>query len=495
MNTSPEESVLSITDISVIDRGRDRTILEGVSLELRPAEIVSLVGPSGSGKSTIAFAMMGLLQSPLDLAEGKVVLEGQSINFNDTRQLSDIRGRRMSMIFQDPFSSLNPVIPCGKQVEEPLKIHTGTTRRERRERVLSRFREVGFEEPERIYNSLPTALSGGQLQRVVLAMATIMDPAVLLADEPTTALDPEAQETVIDLLCQMRDQHGMAILLITHDKELASTVSDRTLGINNGEVFAVDKPAERQSQVDPYGERNTMGGDPLLAVRKLNKIFLRHSIFSKRRARVKALDNVNLEMRRGEVVGVVGLSGSGKTTLGRCIAGLTALDAGEIILNGRDVNVLRGGRQPSPIQMVYQSPFASLNPTMRVGESIEEGPRTIGMARDQRKALAIRLLKQVKLSSPFYSRFPGELSGGEQQRVVIARALAAKPQLLIADEPTASLDERTGVQVLDLLKKLTRELDLAVLLISHDRKAISRISDRVMLLTDGKLIDFEASKK
>lgn len=487
MNFFPEETVFSLKDLSVKDISRGRTIIDSVSIELRPAEIVSLLGPSGSGKSTTALAMMGLLRSPLELVGGRAVLDGQTVHFNDARQLSEIRGNRLSMIFQDPFSSLNPVLPCGKQAEEPLKIHTTAGRVERREQILELFREVGFGEPERIYSSLPTELSGGQLQRVMLAMATILEPSVLLADEPTTALDPESQEEVIKLLQQMRERHGMAILLITHDRELASSVSDRVLGMHNGRLVGVDEPAAGFTQVGSNGEHSAIDSDLLLTVSKMSKTFIRNGVFTDKSAQVKALDDINLEMYRGEVVGIVGPSGSGKTTLGRCIAGLTAPDCGEIMLNGRGVNAVRGRRKPSPVQMVYQSPYASLNPTMRIGESIEEGPRTRGMAREQRRELAIRLLEQVDLSPTFYTRFPHALSGGERQRVVIARALAADPKLLVADEPTASLDEHTGAQVLDLLKRLARGLGFAVLLISHDRKAILRISDRVMILEDGKL--------
>jgi len=494
MKRTVDEAAISVKGLGVQDARTGVSIIDEVSFELRPGEIVSLLGPSGSGKSTTALAVMGLLRPPLLVSSGTAVLGGEKIDVNDPVQLSAVRGRRLSMIFQDPFSSLNPVLPCGVQAEEPLRIHTDVGGRQRRERVLDRFREVGFDEPDRIYRSLPSQLSGGQLQRVMLAMATILGPTVLLADEPTTALDPEAQEGILGLLAKMRERHGMAILLITHDLDLARTVSDRVLRMQDGRLLEGDGQVERHQDKAPTGVRRVMSGGasraPLLSVRGLSKTFVRGGIpgIGRRRRCVKTLADIDFDLARGEILGIIGPSGSGKTTLGRCISGLTTPDQGEIILEGKPVDAKGKRRGASPVQMVYQNPYASLNPVMRIGESVEEGPRAEGMPSGERRELAVRLLKQVGLSPDFYSRLPGELSGGERQRAVIARALATEPRLLVADEPTASLDVQTGIQVLDLLKRLTHEIGLGVLLISHDRKTIARVSDRVMALHDGKLV-------
>lgn len=489
------DPALSVRGLSVRDTQTGKTILDDVSFDLRQGELVCLVGPSGSGKSTTALATMGLVSRPLDIARGMGSLVDQEICFTEPQYLARLRGYRLSMIFQDPFSSLNPVLPCGQQAEEPLKIHTEARRLERRHKVLALFQEMGFEDPERIYRSRPADLSGGQLQRVMIAMAIVLNPSVLIADEPTTALDPVSQKGIIDLLLHLKETRGMAILLITHDRDLASMVSDHTLSMRDGRLVedAYQKAGRIESSPGPVAasgaEVGAHGSDVLVSVRGLTKVFVRRNALTSRLARVSALEKVSLEIRRSEIVGVIGASGSGKTTLGRCIAGLTLADSGEIVLDGSRVLSQAGRGHGSAVQMVYQSPYASLNPTMRVGEAVEEGPRARGTPRPERKDLAVRLLGQVGLDESVYDRFPRELSGGERQRVAIARALAGNPKLLVADEPTASLDERTGAQVLDLLKGLARTLGLSVLLISHDRKVIARVCDRVIALCGGVVIE------
>lgn len=487
------ENALSVADLCVRDAVRSRAVIEGVCFEVARGEFVSLVGPSGSGKSTTVLSVLGLLRPPLEPVSGSGQLAGAPVEFSDPSSVAGFRGTRAAMIFQDPFASLNPVLRCGTQVEEPLRIHTDLDRGRRRERVLELFSEVGFEDPGRVCESLPSELSGGQVQRVMIAMAVALEPVLLLADEPTTALDPSTERVVVGLLDRLRRKHGMAVMLITHDAQLAESVSDRILSMREGRLMSREAPDRGRYSAVGSAARfraapgRAFGSERIMSVRAVSKTFRRQSSFGGDDRQIRALREISLDIHRGEIVGVFGPSGSGKTTLGRCLAGLEGADAGTILLEDAAISAPRRIGRTSPVQLIYQNPYASLNPVMAVGDAIEEGLRSRRVPHRQRRGRALRLLTLVGLPKEFYSRLPRELSGGERQRIVIARALAVEPKILVADEPTASLDERTGTRILGLLARLSRELGLSVLLISHDLEAVARVAVRVVKLEDGRL--------
>ena len=494
MPASGNRLALSVSNLCVEDGSRTRTIIKGVSLQVAQGEFVSIVGPSGSGKSTTVLSVMGLLPPSLKLVSGHGEVAGTRVDFTDSSAIAGLRGKQAGMIFQDPFTGLNPVLRCGVQAEEPLRIHTDIGRRQRRGRVLELFREVGLEDPERIYGSLPSQLSGGQVQRVMIAMAVSMEPSLLLADEPTTALDAATERSVIGLLDRLRQDRGMGVVLITHDTELATSISDRILPMREGRFISLsgqlqDKEAETGA-IDYRAPAGAGVGQPVVHVSAVSKTFAQRSLAGRTRPRIQALEDVSFNIRRGETVGVVGMSGTGKTTLGRCLAGLERPDAGTVQIEDTQIWGANQSGQPSPVQLVYQNPFASLNPVMTVGEAIEEGLRSRRIAREERLEHCRRLLTQVGLPHDYLGRRPSGLSGGERQRIVIARALAAEPRVLVADEPTASLDERTGAKILTLLARLSHENGLAILLISHDIRTVVRLADRVLVLEGGRLREF-----
>lgn len=484
--SNTENLSLVVDGLTVIDFDSKSTIVNNISFRLAPGELLCLTGPSGSGKSTLSLALLRLLPKPLKITTGIVSIGTIVLTAATDESLSLVRGKDIAFIPQDPFAALNPVFRCGVQVEEPLRLHTDWGRARCRETVLLMFRRMGFEQPERIYRSFPSELSGGQRQRVMLAMATILQPRVLIADEPTTALDPQSADLMLDLLSNLRDKFGTAILLITHDLMLIRDRASRIITIDHGELThpslqqknipITNSYAKQSVDQNRRNEKETV----LLDVRGLSKTFRRKAWWYGFAKQVPVLHDVSISLRTSEVLGVVGPSGQGKTTLGRCIAGLELPDAGSILLNGKPLPSI--GRGPHPVQVVYQSPYASLNPLMPVGVAIEEGMRSRTILAQEKKAEAIRLLQQVGLPAAYYSRMPQELSGGERQRVVIARCLAAKPKLLVADEPTASLDDRSKDNILKLLLEQTRISGLGVLLISHDMETVSRVCDRIVQL-------------
>lgn len=485
-----ERPVLTVEGLTVCDRASDFAIVTDVSFSLDAGEFVCLTGPSGSGKSTLALALIRLLPDALAIKAGSVRLGATELTTASDETLARIRGKDVSIIPQDPLAGLNPVLRCGVQVEEPLRLHTEWDRAQRREAALSMFVRMGLDQPDRCYRSLPTQLSGGQRQRVMLAMAAILQPRVLIADEPTTALDPLAGDLILDLLSRMRDESGTTILFITHDLTLVRRRGTRTIAIDQGRLIR-----SRVSQAPVIGRRRTRDGSsgsaypstqsPMLEVRGLTKSFHRSTWVGGVAGQVRVLSEVSLNLRAGDVVGVVGASGQGKTTLGRCIAGLEAPDKGSISLNGEPLPPI--GRAPHPVQIVYQSPYASLNPLMSIGAAIQEGLRARGVAKLTRRGKVLSLLQRVGLPEAYYGRMPRELSGGERQRVVIARCLAAEPKLLIADEPTASLDDRAKRSILELLLEQARTSGLAILLISHDQETVTQICDRVLRLEGARL--------
>lgn len=475
--------VLEAKRLCVVGKANHVPILHEVDLRLGEGEFLCLTGPSGSGKSTLALALLRLLPSALTISSGSVYYNSIDLTAANDQTLAKIRGSEITFIPQDPFSSLNPVLACGSQAEEPLRRHTAFNRKQRKELVLEFFQKVGFSEPERIYRSFPRELSGGQCQRVLLATAAMLNPRVIIADEPTTALDQTSALVILDLLAKMKEETNTSILFVTHDTSLIGERSTGHLAIDQGRL--VNKTDPVTAVKDALGKGNTSKDNVIVTVEGLSKTFQREGWLGTREELVSVFQDISFTLKAGEVLGIIGGSGEGKTTLGRCLAGLEEPDAGKILFSG---NTLQRKRGPHPVQIIYQNPYASLNPTMKIGETIEEGLRSMGVAQDQRRKATVHLLERVGLPASFYMRTPDELSGGERQRVVIARCLAVEPRVLVADEPTASLDETSQKRVLQLLLDQAQKYGLGILLISHDMKIVRQICDRIMRLEDRRLI-------
>ena len=487
-----EPPVLTVQGLRVHDRKTGALIVDGFDLALGEGELVALVGPSGSGKSTVANAMIGLLPPGLETIGGSCTIEGVNMLNATQLQLRRVRGRALAYLPQDPMAALNPVLSCGCQVEEPLRLHTKMDARQRRDAVLDLLGKMGLSDPRRIYGAFPSDISGGQRQRVMMAMATILEPKVLIADEPTTALDPDTAVRIMLLYEQLRTRHGSAVLMISHDRGLVRANATRVIGMSLGRVEPwVDNRTETTGarlRIQP-SKPHPLIAEEAAKIVDVTKRYNYHSTAKGKTAAPPVLDRVSLDLRRSEVVGLLGASGSGKTTLGRCIAGLVAPDQGQVLVNGSPTQARTRRRAPHPVQIVYQSPYSSLNPVMSVGESVAEGSRAAGEASFVRLERAARSLELVGLPRTYLARRPAALSGGERQRVVIARALQANPAVLIADEPTASLDEASKWQILELLGRLAKQSGLAVLLISHDIAIVNRACDRVFCLAEGRLKD------
>ncbi len=501
--------VLEIRGLTVtLPPGADRRYaIEEVSLTVGAGEIVCIVGESGSGKSVTAFTVMGLApRKELKPVAGEVLLHGRDILGLPERELRRLRGEKMAMIFQEPMTALSPVMKVGDQIAEVLEIHTELGPRERRERVLAAMRDVNLPEPERLFHSYPHQLSGGQRQRVMIAMALVLDPALLIADEPTTALDVTTQAQILELVKSIQRRHGMGVMFITHDFGVVAEIADRVVVMREGRVVE-QGPAEQVlgrprhpytrmlidsvPSLTPPERPSREDAEPALEVRRLNKVYGHSGWFGGGRV-VHAAKDVDLTVRRGETLGVVGESGSGKSTVARCIVRLVDITSGEVLIDGIDLAKLReGALRPYRrlVQIVFQDPYRSLNPRRTVGQSIIEGPMNFGLSRREALERAARLLEVVGLSADALDRFPHQFSGGQRQRICIARALAMEPQILIADEAVSALDVSVQAQVLDLLDEVRRRFDLAMLFITHDLRVAAQICDRIMVMWHGQVVE------
>jgi peptide/nickel transport system ATP-binding protein len=505
---SPDGAVLEIQGLSVaLPKGADRRhAVEDASLTVRSREILCLVGESGSGKSVTAHAVMGLLpKGQLDPVAGRVVLEGEDLLQATDGRLRDLRCTRMSMVFQEPMTALNPVMTCGAQIEEVLRTHTDLDPAARTERVLTIMRDVRLPDPELLLHAYPHQLSGGQRQRIMIAIALVLEPALLIADEPTTALDVTTQAQILELIKDIQREHGTAVLFITHDFGVVAEIADRVAVMQWGKV--VEAGAAKQVLSAPQHPYTQMliGAVPSLAPKHrapaaapdmvlrtvdLTKIY-RSGWLQKRE--VLAAQRVSLEVRRGETLGIVGESGSGKTTVARCIAGLIDPTAGEIWLDDREIGQLSARRlrpHRRRIQIVFQDPYRSLNPRRTVGASIVEGPMNYGLGRDEAYRRARSLMALVHLDPSALGRYPHQFSGGQRQRICIARALAMEPDLLIADEAVSALDVSVQAQVLELLDDIRRRLDLAMLFITHDLRVAAQVCDAVAVMHRGRVVEY-----
>ncbi|KYH01038.1 ABC transporter ATP-binding protein [Bradyrhizobium sp. DOA1] len=503
---------LSVQDLSIaLPEGGDRPFaVENVSFEVRPNEIVCLVGESGSGKSMIAHALLSLLPKRVTFASGTVTVAGQNPVELDRQALRRLRGGDAAMIFQEPLSSLNPLKRVGKQIEEMILTHQKPTpsANDVYERVQQLLTQVGLPNPRLLEKSYPFELSGGQRQRVMIAMAMANRPALLIADEPTTALDVTTQRQILGLIDELRRDRGMGVLLITHDFGVVADVADRVVVLRHGKVVEqgtveevlshptadytrelIDAvPKARLDQIS----RKAVHPEPLLEVIGLQKTFRVKRGFLQPPREDVAADGISLTLHQGETLAVVGESGSGKSTLGRMILRLTEPDDGVIRFNGQDLRQLRGEalRQArKQLQIVFQDPFASLDPRQRIGDAIARGPMAFGTSRAEAMRQAEKLLMRVGLNAVAADRYPHEFSGGQRQRICIARALALRPRVLIADEAVSALDVSVQAQVLGLLAELRQEMKLAMVFITHDLRIAAEIADRVIVLQKGRIVE------
>jgi peptide/nickel transport system ATP-binding protein len=501
--------VLSIENLFVdLPGGADRKhAVGGLTLSVNPGEIVCVVGESGSGKSVTAQAVMGLLpKGQLTRSGGRIVLEGEDISHVSMDRLRDLRGTRMAMIFQEPMTALNPVMTCGHQIDEVLSIHTDLGSEERKARVLDVMRATQLPDVEQLYDAYPHQLSGGQRQRVMIASALVLDPALLIADEPTTALDVTTQKQILQLIRELQQRRGTGVLFITHDFGVVAEIADRVAVMRHGQLVEqgpVDEVLRRPREdytrmlissvpsLEPPARSDAVVGEVALRTTALAKTYGGTSLFGKGRV-VKAASDVTIEVRRGETLGIVGESGSGKSTVARCVARLIDPSSGEIRIAGVDIARMgQGELRPyrRKVQIVFQDPYRSLNPRRSVGASMVEGPMNFGMARSEAERKAGELMVLVGLKADALDRYPHQFSGGQRQRICIARALMMEPELLIADEAVSALDVSVQAQVLKLLDDVRRRFDLAVLFITHDLRVAAQICDRIVVMSKGQVVE------
>ncbi len=507
--------LLEVKDLSVTFGAGDKAVraVRGVSFDIKRGETVALVGESGSGKSVTALSILQLLAYPAaSHPTGSIRFQGKELVGASTRELLSVRGNRISMIFQEPMTSLNPLHTIERQVNEVLILHKGLSREAARKRTLELLEQVGIPEAAKRLDAYPHQLSGGQRQRVMIAMALANEPDLLIADEPTTALDVTIQAQILKLLKSLQARYGMALLFITHDLGIVRKVADRVCVMTQGRIVeqgpvaeVFDHPQHSYTQhllsAEPKGRPAT--ADPaapeILRLDELKVHFpIRRGVMRRTVGHVKAVDGVSLALREGHTIGLVGESGSGKTTLGLALLRLERSEGG-ILFDGRDLQAL-GQRELRPMrremQIVFQDPFSSLSPRMSVGEIVGEGLEVhrIG-TKEERSVLIDRVLREVGLDPSSRERYPHEFSGGQRQRIAIARALVLKPRLIVLDEPTSALDMSVQAQIVDLLRDLQERHKLAYLFISHDLKVVRALADEVVVLRHGKVVERGPAKQ
>ncbi len=516
------------------------------SFTLRKGETIGIVGESGSGKSVTSLAIMRLHNSDSTLIKGEILLNGIDILQIPEDEMRAIRGNKIAMIFQEPMTSLNPVLSCGFQVTEAIQFHLGLNKQEAKEKAISLFKEVQLPRPESIFDSYPHQISGGQKQRVMIAMALSCDPEILIADEPTTALDVTVQKTIIELLLRLKAERHMSLVFISHDLGVVSEIADRVIVMYKGEIVeeasvkeifahpkhpytkgllacrpspeyhlkklpiiadfldasnnavSIEKIRERYIyKTDELKERKKKlyEQQPILKINELSTWFpVGHGFFGKKNEVVKAVNKVSFDVYPGETLGLVGESGCGKSTLGRSILRLIEPTSGGVDFENTDLRKLnkqdmRDMRRD--IQIIFQDPYSSLNPRLTVGDSLMEPLQVHQLYENntERKKKVLELLEKVNLPAEYFNRYPHEFSGGQRQRIVIARALALKPKFIICDESVSALDVSVQAQVLNLIRELQQEFNLTYIFISHDLSVIKHISDRVMVMNKGEIIE------
>ncbi|RLD63326.1 MAG: ABC transporter ATP-binding protein [Bacteroidetes bacterium] len=535
MSSNP---ILEVNDLTVTfsEKNEERTVVDNVNFSINRGETIGIVGESGSGKSITALSLIKLLPS------GALVKKG-SVKLNDGNEIVDLlkrkdvekyRGRNISMIFQEPMTSLNPVMTCGKQLVEAIRIHQNISQKGAKKIAKELFMEVNLPRPEILFKSYPHQLSGGQKQRVMIAMAMSSKPQVLIADEPTTALDVTVQKTILDLMKDLQKKYNTAIVFISHDLSVVANIADKILVMKDGCIVEFGTPSgivknpkhyytkalwacrpsleKRIKPLPTISDYNIKGkfitikkeqrqqyhkeiylNEPILRVKNLEKFFVeKKNFFCRPLKYVKAVNDVSFDVYKGETLGLVGESGCGKTTLSRTLLQLIKGGSGDIIYKGKNLRnlskkELRKFRQK--IQIIFQDPYSSLSPRMTVGEAIVEPMKVHGILQNQkqRELRAVEILKKVNLEPAVFSRYPHEFSGGQRQRIGIARALALNPELVICDESVSALDVSVQAQVLNLLNQLKDDFQLTYLFISHDLSVVKYMSDRMIVMNNGKI--------
>ena len=542
------EPLLSIRNLKVAFKHESQWVeaVHGIDLDVMAGRTLGLVGESGSGKSVSSLAVMRLLNERVSRIEADSIrIEGEEIKGYTESQMAEVRGKRIAMIFQEPMTSLNPVYECGYQVSEMILQHEDVSKKDAKERVISLFKQVMLPRPEAIYDSYPHELSGGQKQRVMIAMAIACHPKLLIADEPTTALDVTVQLEILKLLRKLQAETGMGMIFITHDLGVVAEIADDVAVMHNGEILErgtvgeimsrpqhpytqgllacrppMDVRLKRLPIVKEFLDGQWQGGkeqilhdlqiteaerkahlerlysrQPLLKVEHLQTWYpLRKGVFSRVYSHVKAVDDVTLDVYEGETLGLVGESGCGKTTLGRSILRLAEPTGGKVWFDGIEVTALKGQALRDfrkQAQIVFQDPYSSLNPRITIGEAIAEPMLVHGIetSKTRCRSKVCDLLEQVGLQAEHYDRYPHEFSGGQRQRICIARALAVSPRLVICDESVSALDVSVQAQVLNLLNKLKAERGLTYIFISHDLSVVRFMSDRVVVMYNGKPVE------
>lgn len=514
VNTKPilvDDAALSVRGLTVdLPKGMERAhAVENISFDLKRGQILCIIGESGSGKSVTANTIMGLLPKIIRVSSGSIHLDGTAIIGASPKKLRDMRGRVVSMIFQDPLSALNPLMTVGEQITEAMAAHGVGTKASRRSRAVELLTEVGLPDPELMYFQYPFRLSGGQRQRVMIAMALTLEPSVLIADEPTTALDVTTQAQILELIRDIQRRKGMSVMFITHDFGVVAEIADSVVVMEKGRI--VEQGSAEQvlkSPAHPYTKRliaavprltgedrvlqEAVSKTTILKVEGLAKTYRSGSALFGNQRVVPAVNDVSFDLAPGRTLGVVGESGSGKSSLGRLLIKLQDSDGGRILFEGHDIAKLSESefRPLRPrIQMIFQDPFASLNPRSTIGQILTVGPVAHGMSYSQAREEARALLSHVGLDAGAFGRYPHEFSGGQRQRIGIARALMFKPKLLVADEAVSALDVSIQAQILELLDKIQRETGVSMIFITHDLRVASQICDEIAVMQKGRIVE------
>jgi peptide/nickel transport system ATP-binding protein len=508
--TSVTDPVLSVCGLTVrLPNNMERTYaVEDISFDLQRGEILCIIGESGSGKSVTANAIMGLLAPVIRVTSGSILFQGIDLLSADPTTLQGLRGRAVSIIFQDPLSALNPLMTIGDQILEVLETHRVGTPSSQREKLQELLSEVGLPDPVMLQHQYPFRLSGGQRQRVMIAMALALDPDILIADEPTTALDVTTQAQILELIRKIQRRKNMSVMFITHDFGVVAEIADRVIVMEKGHLVeqgpalqVLTVPAHPYTQrliaaVPRMRARDREGASDtpvVLEVQNLNKTYRSTGGFFSKARIVHAVNDVSFSIRKGRTLGIVGESGSGKSSLGRVLLKLMNSDGGKILFDGRDIAALsdQAFRPLRPyIQLIFQDPFASLNPRHTIGRVLTVGPMAHGISMQEAKAKALRLLKRVGLDEGAYDRFPHEFSGGQRQRIGIARALMFDPVLLVADEAVSALDVSIQAQILQLLAVIQLDTKVAMIFITHDLRVASQICDEVAVMYKGQIVEY-----
>lgn len=538
------EPLIRIKSLSAsFGQGSDRKeVLHQVDYELRAGKTLGIVGESGSGKSVSSLSIMRLISSPpIQYDSGEILYGPESVDLlkYGEEEIRTLRGSRIAMIFQEPMTSLNPLKRCGLQVTESIRLHLGLNNEEAKARVLELFTKVKLPDPERVFSSYPHELSGGQKQRVMIAMAISCDPELLIADEPTTALDVTVQREILELLSSLQAENGMAMIFISHDLAVVSQVADEILVMHQGKMVEKGPSSEvlhhpkesytkgllnsrpphserphrlstvadqlneekdviqNESQLERIDRHEALYAQkPILQVREIHTWYpIRKGLLNRVHDHVKAVNGVSLNLYEGETLGIVGESGCGKSTLGRTILGLETPSQGSILYRGQEVGAMdRGERKKMTreVQMIFQDPYSSLDPRMTIGAAIMEPMIVHRILSDNkiRKEKVIELLERVGLEADQYHRYPHEFSGGQRQRICIARTLALAPKVVICDESVSALDVSVQAQVINLLNELKEEFGLSYLFISHDLSVVRYMSDKVLVMNGGKAVEY-----